>query len=510
MRLIRVIFVCGVLGWSTGDALAQYGLTAAPELLPLPAPPRPLPYPRNQPPQVTPLPHPDTSRAPAGDAGRGYSPDPQPSTLVNSPTVTSQRPGADSPSLDGAWYVPSGVPMTVSPVNASGLPESELALPLPPIPADSPQSAEPGSTPSLLGTMLSEGAATYCPNAAESAGYEWLADPACHHLWYARAAGLIMGRNQPNRVWFSFQSNNNANEIMNGQDAKVDWQGGWQVTIGRRDPCCTRGLEGTYWGWTDMRGDASATHPELVSTTLDFTDVVYANPAVPGLPADLFFGVYEQRLDRRNEVHNVEINLFHYRPTLDDDPLRLDWLIGVRYFRFDESLQFSSRAHNGACGSNPAEEGFLADRAENDLIGGQIGFDMAWRVRPTLTLSLVPKFGIYNNHIHNRFDAYRGDGELFAPDPTTPLGDPVPGSYPAISSKNAVAFLTEADIRLDWQFAPRWTAFLGYRVVAATGIALADHQFPPYVVDIQDAILAIDDNAGLVLHGAFAGGEFRF
>lgn len=503
MKVVRVIVLCGMLGWSANEVSAQYGLTAAPDLLPLAARPRPLAPTLTETSRVQPLPTANASPY-AGQAGSAFGPS------GYSETTNNGGYGAVPQYAGNSWYSSPGAPISATSTDAPALPESDLILPLSPGETVPPSAGRSPTESSLLGMMLSEQAEVCGPNAAESAGCQWLGDPACNRLWYARAAGLIMGRNQPNRVWFSYQSNNNANELMNGQDARVDWQGGWQVTIGRRDPCGTWALEGTYWGFTDMRGDASVTHPQFVSTTLDFTDVVYANPALPGLPADLFFGVYEQRLDRRNEVHNVEINLFHYRPTWEDDPLRLDWLLGVRYFRFDESLRFSSRAHAGAWGADPAEEGFLSDRAENNLIGGQLGFDMAWRVCPTVTLSLVPKFGIYNNHIRNRFDAYRGDGELFGPNPNPPVGDPVPGSYPAISSKNSVAFLTEADIRLDWRFAPRWTAFIGYRVVAATGIALADHQFPPYVVDIQDAILAIDDNAGLVLHGAFAGGEFRF
>ncbi|NMC20150.1 MAG: BBP7 family outer membrane beta-barrel protein [Thermogutta sp.] len=507
MKLVRVVLLCGMLGWSADGVAAQQGSPAPPALLSLTAEPRPLTPASTATPRIKPLPAVSPAAPPSPFAGTertGIGP--------SGSWQPADGAGDASPAGNGnamSNSAPAAAPRTTS-ATGPDLPQSGPVLPLPQNEAASPEADLSAADSSLLDMLLSEQAGACGPNAAESAGCQWLCDPACNRLWYARAAGLVMGRNQPNRVWFSDQSNNGADGLMNGQDAQVDWQGGWQVTLGRRDPCGTWGLEGTYWGFTDMRGDASAAHPAFVSTTLDFTDVVYANPAVPGLPADLFLGVYEQRLDRRNEVHNVEINLFHYRPTREDDPLRLDWLVGVRYFRFDESLRFSSRAHDGAWGENPSDEGFLSDRAENNLVGGQVGFDLAWRVRPRVTLSLVPKFGIYNNHIHNRFDAYRGDGELFGPNPNPPAGDPVPGSFPAVSSKDAVAFLTEADIRLDWRFSPGWTAFLGYRVVAATGIALADHQFPPHVVDIQDAILTIDDNADLVLHGAFAGGEFRF
>jgi hypothetical protein len=50
---------------------------------------------------------------------------------------------------------------------------------------------------------------------------------------------------------------------------------------------------------------------------------------------------------------------------------------------------------------------------------------------------------------------------------------------------------------------------LGYRVLAATGIGLADNQIPPYLNDIP-TIQDIDRNGSLILHGAFAGLTYRF
>jgi hypothetical protein len=62
---------------------------------------------------------------------------------------------------------------------------------------------------------------------------------------------------------------------------------------------------------------------------------------------------------------------------------------------------------------------------------------------------------------------------------------------------------------VDWQFHERWSAFLGYRLLVATGIGLADHQLTPYVVDIPE-LADIDTNGTLILHGAFAGLTCRF
>jgi len=62
---------------------------------------------------------------------------------------------------------------------------------------------------------------------------------------------------------------------------------------------------------------------------------------------------------------------------------------------------------------------------------------------------------------------------------------------------------------LEWQFAENWSAQVGYRVVAITGVGLADNQIPQDIADIPE-IGDIDSNGNLVLHGAFAGVRFNF
>ena len=38
----------------------------------------------------------------------------------------------------------------------------------------------------------------------------------------------------------------------------------------------------------------------------------------------------------------------------------------------------------------------------------------------------------------------------------------------------------------EWQFTRNWSARAGYRVVAITGMGLADDQFPQYMVDTPE------------------------
>jgi len=495
MKHLHVAALLAVLSWTAGEAWGQYGLYGSPEMLRLPPVGPAVPSPAADP--AAPLY--GASASPALFYG---SPEarPVPQATGFSQTVDPR---------DGAYLAQPGQGPPAQPVACPPKKPAPAAAPPPMI--EPPQPA-----PNVVEQMLEE------PGVCGPAGAygEALAGPCadecapcaefCQTNWYVSAAGLILGRNDANRVWTTFQANDNANNTVL-KFPSPSWEGGWEIRLGRRFCwCCQRwALEATYWGLVDMEGDASGTNPNLVSTTFDFTDVVYADPNILGLPVQLFDGALEHKAWRRNAFHSVELNLIHNRLWEEGDWLDLDWMVGVRYFRFEEDLGFASRHHVGAWGSSPTEEGFLTDSIENNLIGFQLGFDASYALTSRLSVFCVPKIGIYDNHIHNRFDAYRGDGALFGPNPNPPVGNPVPGTFPVSSTTDALAFLTQIDVGLDWQFARQWDAFVGYRVVIATGIGLADNQYPHYIVDIPE-IAEIDYNGELILHGGFAGLTYRF
>lgn len=557
-----------------GVVHGQYGLSGAPELIPLPATERQAAYDAESHggylPSAAPSRYQNTysPQPSASAADQGYQQAPQ----ANSPPAATYRPSAPLgytgvvpaspvanalPAPGAPRYAPAEAHPAFGHVSPAGRPQlpgrviptadTETATaegaPEPPL-LPSPGDESPDSSQmNLMDAMLGEEDTLEAPvlgNELETFGDEFAGDrsdvlfgeepcetcglPSCTSCdpptrWYTSVAGLIMGRNDANRVWFSYQSNNNANQLMHSQDARASWQGGWEVTLGRFlgsgggwdgcQPCSRWAIEATYWGAVEMEGDARVTHDQFVSTPLIFTDVVYADPGISDPVTDLFFGVYEQRLWRRNDFHSVELNLVRHSLVRNQHDLAVDWLWGVRYFRFDEELTFGSRAHDGAWYTSPTEEGYLSDRTENNLVGFQFGFAVDYHLGYNLALRCTPKIGIYNNHIRNRFQAYRGDGAVFGPNPTPPVGDPVEGSYPVISTADALAFTTQVDLGLDWQMSSQWSAFVGYRVLVATGIALADNQFPPYVVDIPE-IADIDYNGELILHGGFAGLTYRF
>jgi hypothetical protein len=327
--------------------------------------------------------------------------------------------------------------------------------------------------------------------------------------WYATVGALVMGRDNANKLWTTFQTDHNPLQLTNTQDIHMPWQWGGEIRFGRRfcDHCGGQwALEASYWTLTPSTGFVSTLPlnmaPFTVSTPLHTSDVQFY-----GISATNWFnGAAEQRLWRRNEFHNVEISLLRNRMLCGwDSPWTIDWSLGARFFRFEEELSFASLQNGCVWGQDRGiHEVYLNDQIANNLWGFQFGFNANYYLTHNLRLYATPKFGVYNNHIDHFFRLNLGDGTV-----ATTGSSGVPGTYPVWSNANALSFLTQIDLGVDWLFAEKWSARVGYRVMAATGIGLAENQIPPYLVDIP-AIADIDTNGHLILHGAYVGLTYNY
>jgi len=308
---------------------------------------------------------------------------------------------------------------------------------------------------------------------------------------------------KPNKVWTTYQSTDSGNQMMSTEQS-MEWEGGIDFRIGRRFCCGTWALEAGYWTLNPFEISTYSSHPDLVSTPLDFLNV--EDPVTGGEAGFLFDDAQAHLISRRNEVHSVELNLIHSPLGLASGaPFDCSWTFGPRFFRFEEDLVFASLDEGGTVfGSDPT--GYLDQKIVNNLIGAQLGCRVNYSRGPW-RLFVFPKVGIYNNHIRHRFSAYHSDaanGEV----PFNVLWAGYP-PYPVSSTKDVVSFLTEFDVGLEWQCHPNWIATIGYRATLATGVGLADHQIPFYPGDTPE-IAAIDYNGYLLLHGGFAGVTYQF
>jgi len=403
-------------------------------------------------------------------------PRPAPS-LLDSPSLWPQSAGRNGGGL--ASQAPAQVPAVPAGV---------------PYPDTSPDCGCYGPSAGLLGCL--RGGFLQCDCGEE-----------CRSPWFGYVGALVLGRDEPNRVWTSHQysSNGRYDAIqINHTDGRMPWRWGGEVRFGRYFCCGAWAVEATYWTL-----DAFSTYRQVFPVYYDETE-----PLGLGSPLtfeQVFFGTQtaenwfgngarEHRLWRRNELHNVEINLIRNRLWGQyNSALAVDWLAGARFLRFEENLLFAS-LRNAYQWSQPDGQAYLDIDVANNLWGFQFGFNADWWCTNNLRFFLTPKFGLYNNHIRQHFHIYRGDGLA---------GSGIYGSFPVDSSRDVFAFLTEVNIGVDWQLTGSLSATIGYRLITATGIALADHQFPQYMVDIPE-IASIHSNGHLLLHGAFVGLRYNY
>jgi hypothetical protein len=166
-----------------------------------------------------------------------------------------------------------------------------------------------------------------------------------------------------------------------------------------------------------------------------------------------------------------------------------------------DDLQFSTDRTNHRFDWDNDELHYDID-VDNHLIGLQLGFGSDWAITQRLHLRAGTKFGVFGNHINHVSQIYGEMGSAYV------SGGPNGGmEYDVNSSETAVSFLGELDLGLAYQISRRISAGVGYRIVAVSGVALADGQIPRNFAGIQD-VMDIDAKDDLVLHGGYATVEF--
>jgi hypothetical protein len=307
----------------------------------------------------------------------------------------------------------------------------------------------------------------------------------CDPYFFGLVGGLIMGRNDPNRAWLSAQKSDYANQIMNGADAAAPWTGGYEASFGWMSPTCGA-LAFTYWGLAPTTGFDYVRLPGDLVTPINLNDV-----NIGGVGADYFYdNAQEHRVWRYDEINNVEVNFLGLPTSRPNSSLQVSWLAGVRYFRFRDRLVFGAVHEGFEFGSDGGvNEAYLDVATANNLIGGQVGAFVNWLVGPRWGVFLFPRVGVYANNIDQHFQLYRGDGL---------------SSIDIATQKTVGSLIGQIDLGVNYFFTPNWGVYVGYRVMAAGGVGLADAQIPAFLIDTPE-IKAIESNGNLILQGATAG-----
>ena len=320
--------------------------------------------------------------------------------------------------------------------------------------------------------------------------------------WFGSIGWVFMTRDKEEHTHFSYDDIDESTQLLDTRDTEMDWSSGVDMRLGHYFNCGANAIEAIYWGvyaeneQTRILGAPGPLGGNL-NGIFNFDQLDYN-----GAPANTFVdAALVHRLRREWEFHNIELNLLgvtgnggFYRSC--NSRWLYSWVTGVRYFRFDEYLEFAADTVDTVFNGDPNEIGYNID-IENHLLGYQVGGRGDYCVCDKLSIYGASKIGIYNNHIRHQSRIGGSAGDAVVNN-----GPNAGRAFNVSGHKDDFAMLAELDLGLDYRINCCWNAQVGYRAIAVSGVALPVHQIPPDLRGVDDNEFIASTNS-LILHGAY-------
>lgn len=169
-----------------------------------------------------------------------------------------------------------------------------------------------------------------------------------------------------------------------------DYELGVRVTLGMV-PDCHNGYEVSFLGpfqWGSSN--------QLTSAANDIDAALVAGLPIAVAGLSTFFDADFASQNLEAELMSFELN----RTMIGWDVIKL--LYGMRYIQYDEDFLYTSRRTIAGPPGAPGI-GILASRAENRMIGGQVGIDMTYPLTCRLWSDMRARAGAFANFAENRF-----------------------------------------------------------------------------------------------------------
>lgn len=286
-------------------------------------------------------------------------------------------------------------------------------------------------------------------------------------LWTARVGAIFLNRGGPRST--VMVDDGSSPLLYSGQyDFNIPW--GMEVDAIRHNINGTGwGIEGRYFGVSNFNAGTSATYPFGA-------EVPYINPiGATGYSPTTMNSSYET-----SHLLNFELNA---RKQVNPD---LQYLVGFRYFGFNEAVGINLASDPFSYYSNHQIG------ASNHLYGVQIGADKRLWQHGRFQLEGIVKAGLYGNQSSNNVVAV--------------VQDEVGDRYSSSASQTQAAFLGEIGLTGLYKLTNHLAFRATYQALWLEGIALAPNQIG--TSDPLNGTGSVNNNSGVVFHGAFLGLEY--
>jgi hypothetical protein len=276
--------------------------------------------------------------------------------------------------------------------------------------------------------------------------------------------------------------------VLSTGDLQPEFNAGTRSTIGYVYSPCLR-IEGTYFGtysWEDtaaarnLTTNAQLGAGNLVTILSNFNNT-------PGLAGNDFVS-----LSQLSAFNSQELNL-RYWIDMPPGPFDFSLTLGARHVSAKENLVF----HSEAAAGNPAAGNFDNDLTvftQNDLWGGQLGFQVAWLQSAHVWFEFDAKGAMFHNNA--------SQSSLYT---TTDNVAMTATNFPSTRAQERTAWLGDFTCAYNIQFHPGLVLRLGYQAVFLNGIALSADNIEHDNTRLRLGPARLDDSGEVAYHGPIIG-----
>jgi hypothetical protein len=270
--------------------------------------------------------------------------------------------------------------------------------------------------------------------------------------------------------------------LLSAGDFGGQFDAGSKLTIGYVYSPCVR-VEGTYFGTYSFQANSSVRNLDAnagLGTDGSINTILSNFLDIPGLAGNNFV-----TLGEFSAFNSAEANI-RYWLDIAPGPFDVSLTLGARHVSARESLVLHTESSEGVGTTND-----LVVNTNNDMWGGQLGFQIAWLQSAHTWLEFDAKGVMFHNNA--------SQNTLY----TQTVA--VPAAFPTNAAGARTAWMGDLSAAYNIQFHPGLVLRLGYQAIFLNGVALAADNIQSDNNQLRLGPGQLDDAGEVVYHGPFVG-----